>query len=862
MPTVTIFSDPNFLTVCLIEQLLSRLCKVVVVTSEKKEFEKVTGHITNKANFIILPEDQFLSYPKSQYAIFVCGFIDKKEAYRKFNSSYKPSLFGKVKSLVIFPREVFDHEANDNLPVNGNLGVIYTGDLLGPRIDMGSNLVMAQKLNQAVRERNLSLGVGDIFYPLFAVAVAKDIVKWIFSFGPYGKEMFLLGSQVSGDTLWSGISKFIPELRINYENNSDVGVVPRGIEIKTISSSLGACLKETMPWIVQREVKPNASKKISIDIDKNTFSKYLKKYRIALLSLAVLLLLPFILLAVSAGLFAGSFKSYLSGRPELSRNLILLAKTPAVFAREESRVLKFIPVLGAVYKETFFAAGLASQGASVGTVGINLANSSRDLLTMILGDEVYDPEKYAQTLSVDLNFVGARLAEMDADAQDQAKSGSVLAEKAISVIDFARLRQVTEGSSRIAANLSEILGKGEPKTYLVLFQNNMEIRPTGGFIGSFGLLTFEGGRMTDLSISDIYSADGQLKGHIEPPTPIKSYLNEANWWFRDSNWDPDFPTSAKRAEWFLDKEVDRKVDGVFAVDLYPIKNSLNYTGPIYLPDYDMDVTSENIYEKTQAEAHEDFFPGTHQKASFLTALSRNLITQVGEMGGGGKAGILKVLFDSLEGRHVQLYLHNDGIQNAISSLNWSGEVQVPECRTDNCYADFAGLVEANLGVNKANYFIARDQRISVAFDGGKIVRQLTVETINSANPSLGVNARYKNYMRIILPKDANVGDVFEVTGQDSAKLTPDIYDVRNHKEVGFLTEVLAGQSKKIVVSWTSESTLDFQKDGEYDFYLRKQAGTGDEDNLSISIVAPKKTYLYNTALTRDFYTKIKWTNRP
>jgi hypothetical protein len=84
----------------------------------------------------------------------------------------------------------------------------------------------------------------------------------------------------------------------------------------------------------------------------------------------------------------------------------------------------------------------------------------------------------------------------------------------------------------LAGNLPSILGKDGIKTYLILFQNNMELRPTGGFIGSYGLATFDSGRLTDLTINDVYSADGQLNGHVEPPAPIKDYLGEANWWLQ------------------------------------------------------------------------------------------------------------------------------------------------------------------------------------------------------------------------------------------------------------------------------------------------------------------------------------------
>src|SRR3989338_4365332 len=65
----------------------------------------------------------------------------------------------------------------------------------------------------------------------------------------------------------------------------------------------------------------------------------------------------------------------------------------------------------------------------------------------------------------------------------------------------------------VASAFSKNTGK---KTYLVLFQNNLEIRPTGGFIGSYGLLTIEDGHVSDFRIFDVYQADGQLKGHVEP----------------------------------------------------------------------------------------------------------------------------------------------------------------------------------------------------------------------------------------------------------------------------------------------------------------------------------------------------------
>jgi len=81
----------------------------------------------------------------------------------------------------------------------------------------------------------------------------------------------------------------------------------------------------------------------------------------------------------------------------------------------------------------------------------------------------------------------------------------------------------------------------------------MELRPTGGFIGSFGLLNFENGKLGNLNVNDIYAIDGQLKGHVAPPDELLHFLGQPNWYMRDSNWSPDFPISAERAYMVLGK---------------------------------------------------------------------------------------------------------------------------------------------------------------------------------------------------------------------------------------------------------------------------------------------------------------------
>ena len=452
-----------------------------------------------------------------------------------------------------------------------------------------------------------------------------------------------------------------------------------------------------------------------------------------------------------------------------------------------------------------------------------------------------------------LDFSYQRLSLIEADVVANAAEGSLVAKKLLQKVDLARLKNFVLQTKILTQNLPDLLGKSQRKSYLVLFQNNMELRPTGGFIGSFGVATFDSGRLSDLVVNDVYSADGQLRGHVEPPFPIREYLGEANWWLRDSNWDPDFPTSAQRAEWFLDKEMDQRVDGVLALDLEFVKDILKYTGPVFLPDYNLDISSENLYKETQSEVHEDFFPGTRKKASFLTALSRNLLAEVEKLNNNQKLFVLKSFIKVLDERHLQAYFHNEAAQEAIARLNWAGQVQTPSCGKD-CYADVVGVVEANVGVNKANYFIKRKVDIKVTLAPESIERRLELQLENSANPSLGLTGKYKVYLRFLVPTDSEILNITTTVGASTQNLIPEITENKGRKEIGTLVEILAGQKQTVTASW--KSLLPNNPPREYGLYVRKQAGMG-EDPLSVSVLTEEGNHMYNTTLVKDFV----WTNK-
>lgn len=303
-------------------------------------------------------------------------------------------------------------------------------------------------------------------------------------------------------------------------------------------------------------------------------------------------------------------------------------------------------------------------------------------------------------------------------------------------------------------------GFDQKKTYLLILQNSMELRPTGGFVGSIAVVTFVDGYLRDLAVQDVYALDGQLKGHVDPPTPIKELLNQENWYLRDSNWDPDFRAAASQAAWFYQKESGNSVDGVIGVSLPFLTDLLAVTGPLDLPDYNDRITVDNFFGKSLFYTKADFFPGSTQKKDFLSSLTMAIITRVTSGSWVDTIGLARVLGGALDRGDIQFWF-SDGFTQALAEhAGWSGALTVPlpcEQVTGACMVDRIGLVEANMGVNKVNYFIHRSAswRTDIGQDGaidGTI--GVVYQNTSTDDAALSGGGVYRTYLRAYLPTDA------------------------------------------------------------------------------------------------------------
>jgi len=257
------------------------------------------------------------------------------------------------------------------------------------------------------------------------------------------------------------------------------------------------------------------------------------------------------------------------------------------------------------------------------------------------------------------------------------------------------LEQGTKG----ALLLPELSGADGPRTYLVLVQNEDELRATGGFISGVARVTVEGGELLEIQFEDSYAVDDFSKPYPDAPAPLLEYMLSELWLFRDSNWSPDFPTSARVAISLYTISRDVEVNGVIAVDQQAIRWLVGALSPLQVEGYAEPVTEGNVVQIAQRawepgdEVAADWWE--HRK-DFMAALLNAIVRRM--EGGLDRAELIRLAraaFGALEEKHLLVYLEDEAAASLVAELGWDGALVCPQ-------GDYLMIVDTNMGFNKVN----------------------------------------------------------------------------------------------------------------------------------------------------------------
>jgi len=303
--------------------------------------------------------------------------------------------------------------------------------------------------------------------------------------------------------------------------------------------------------------------------------------------------------------------------------------------------------------------------------------------------------------------------------------------------------------SNLSDTLQDVLGKDLDRTYLFVFQNNNEIRATGGFMGSFSIVDVNQGEIKRMATpgGGTYDMQGGLLVNTLPPTPLK--LINYKWEMQDSNWFPDFPTSAKKIKWFYEKSGGETVDGVIALNVGIMPKLLEITGDIEMPEYGTTLTAGNFVDTIQAHVEYGYDKETNKPKQILADMAPRFIEKL--FSSSDPLMIAKVLKVSMDNKDIQMYFRKEEVQEKFSSFDWTGEVK-------NTTRDFLSVINTNIGGGKTDSVI--EQKVNLISDvdeNGEIINTLTITRTHTGDENdIFEKTINSNFLRAYVPQGSQL----------------------------------------------------------------------------------------------------------
>lgn len=419
---------------------------------------------------------------------------------------------------------------------------------------------------------------------------------------------------------------------------------------------------------------------------------------------------------------------------------------------------RFFPVVSKISSGNH----LAEAGKDISQIGILLSETLENLKSIDNPLESQDTsflkifqgvDKNIQEISLKLDSLENNLEKINLDhipeehRQDFVTLKEKLPEIKSFINDFDQENDI----------FVEIFGGNGPRKYLFLFQNNHEARATGGFIGSYGVLNIFDGRVKNFYVDGIFNPGGQLQEKVVPPAPIQKI--SAAWSLHDSNWFPDFPKSAEKAAWFFEKTGGPTVDGIITLTPDVMKDLLEITGPIEMPEYETMIDKNNFMREVQQEVEVDYDKELNRPKKILADLTPKVLDKIFNVSDfQSLAKVGEVLVNNLNKRNILMYSFDYNVQKTIAEKGWSGEIL-------DSSKDYLSVINTNINGFKTDGVI--DQKIehkSEIGQDGSVINTVTITRKHNGGDSdldwfNKVNA---NYMRLYVPEDSRL---ISVTGQ-------------------------------------------------------------------------------------------------
>jgi len=508
--------------------------------------------------------------------------------------------------------------------------------------------------------------------------------------------------------------------------------------------------------------------------------------------------------------------------------------------------LRVAPFIGGYISDVSHFVSAASYELSAGQKIVLILEPYKDELGFT-GSPTPGQDKIAQVVKIldktlphvdsiedDLKRAGEEVKSIDAGKYPEEFKGKRVKDLVETARNFIIGADVAISEGKDALLIApKTLGQDSPKNYLILFQNDKEIRPTGGFITAFAFLTLDKGHLSTTTSDDIYRLDEKLLKVCEkkicplsPPAPIVKYLPEVSgkprsaWSMRDSNISPDVPTAAKQFESMYDLLGEGiPFDGIIYIDTQVVEELIEITGPVdifgtkYSAERDGRCNCPNVIYELEHYA-EVASKGEEDRKAILGTLMQQILAKMLSAGPDKLPIVINNMVKLANDKHIMVYLNDSSSQAALSKLNWTGQIKPFD-------GDYLHINDSNFAGGKSNLYVEEKVTLDIkAGNDGATTNKVTIEYKNPQPFNTWLNGILRDYVRIYVPRGAKL---VSSKGSDDP-VTTQVDEGLNKTYFEAFVQVRPQNSRTLQVEYTLPDNVAGKN---YPLLIQKQPGAKD-----------------------------------
>lgn len=293
----------------------------------------------------------------------------------------------------------------------------------------------------------------------------------------------------------------------------------------------------------------------------------------------------------------------------------------------------------------------------------------------------------------------------------------------------------------------------KPGRYLVAFLNSAELRPSGGFLGSFAIAHYDGKKVTLEVETNLYKHDNAfLADHFVPlPKPLETVWPGRSMSLVNANTAADFAESAQMILSYYQAEYGEKLDGVVGLTVLPVIELMELVGPVELPEHNVTLTAQNFLPTLHRKIQVDYFADpTNRLINEPKTILADLVAQMPErLKKVAPFELWRLINQSLKEKNLLLYFYDTGRQALAEAHNWAGALEGDG-------QEYLAIYHANYGGGKTSLEVSEQLKLEKF---GDRARQLTITRTHSGGYDEFTVGENRNYTEVYLPKGSQLSKV-------------------------------------------------------------------------------------------------------